>query len=328
VPPQVARQVPTPTGHRSSYRGQGPSPRVDLSPRTPPRKQPQLATRVQSNNNSPHFEHCPARLVQAAKTPSRASVARPASIARPASTPSLFPQNDLSPLCIRHSPSFAAVRSPAPSTSLLDLSQSPLYVACPRELQTPECSKSSTTHFQFPELQVQSVTSTRRHQFATPFTPDVSPERKHYQIALSPHHNIKSLGQGILKKTYDSELVQNAMENAPFMEVLNLSLGEPLINDLLFPASSIPEHQIRQDRAYMLNLVRYMKKTGKPPYTQRIEVNMKNEVIGGNHRTLAAWLLGWTHIRALRVDAVAGWTIPLDESNRKPIEEAIGFDFL
>merc|ERR1712137_1119144 len=54
---------------------------------------------------------------------------------------------------------------------------------------------------------------------------------------------------------------------------------------------------------------------------------MKNEVIGGNHRTVAAWLLGRTHIRALRVDAVAGWTIPLDESNRKPIEEAIGFDF-
>lgn len=320
--PQVAPQCPTPTESRISYREQNPSPCVALSPRTPPAKQPQFPTRVQSNNNSPYFERYPAQLVQAAKTPFRASVARPVS------TPSLFPQNDSSPLCLRHSPSFVVARTPAPPTSSLDFSQSPLYLSGRGELQTPECSRSSATHFKFPESKRLSVTSIRRRQLAgpaTPFTPDVSPERKHYQVPLPSHHNLtKSLGQGIQRKEYESEL---AMEDAPLMEVLSLSLGEPLIKDLLFPAPSIPQRQIREDRAYMRNLVQYMKKTGKPPYTQRIEVNTKNEVIGGNHRTLAAWLLGWTHIRALRVEKVAGWSIPFDESNRKPIEKAIGLNF-
>ena len=65
---------------------------------------------------------------------------------------------------------------------------------------------------------------------------------------------------------------------------------------------------LNEDREYMRKLLEYMKKNGRPPRTQRIDVNTKGEVIGGNHRTLATWLLRWAHIDATSVDAVAGST--------------------
>lgn len=108
------------------------------------------------------------------------------------------------------------------------------------------------------------------------------------------------------------------------MDLSELVLGEPLITDLLHPSPTIPAEQLQQDREYMRKLLEYMKKNGRPPRTQRIDVNTKGEVIGGNHRTLAAWLLRWTHIDATSVDAVAGFHVPLDEMHRKPLEELLG----
>lgn len=76
----------------------------------------------------------------------------------------------------------------------------------------------------------------------------------------------------------------------------------------------------------MRNLVKYMQTTGKVPITQKIEVNKKNEVIGGNHRILSAWLLGWTHVPALRIDAIAGWRSALTEEILEPLAKVLGMD--
>jgi len=112
------------------------------------------------------------------------------------------------------------------------------------------------------------------------------------------------------------------------MELSTLFLGEPLINDLLYPSKGISKDNIAAHRVYMRNLIKYMQTTGKAPYTQKIEVNKKNEVIGGNHRILSAWLLGWTHVPALPTNAVGGWRSALTEDIVEPLAKVIGLDLV
>mmetsp|Transcript_13784 Transcript_13784/g.25268 ORF Transcript_13784/g.25268 Transcript_13784/m.25268 type:complete len:186 (+) Transcript_13784:91-648(+) len=105
------------------------------------------------------------------------------------------------------------------------------------------------------------------------------------------------------------------------LKLADLALGEPLITDLLHPRPSVPQQQIDSEREYMRGIVEYMRLHGEPPRTQAIQVNRRGEVIGGNHRVLAAWLLGWQSIEATVVDAQAGWHDPLDERHRLPLQQ-------
>lgn len=160
--------------------------------------------------------------------------------------------------------------------------------------------------------------------YAPPFVaPGVSPARQHY------HSNSTVREHSQFDWGFKAELAKKDMENAVPMKLSTIFLGEPLIDDLLHPSPKIPEHRVRETRKYMRDLVEYMHTTWKVPHTQRIEVNMKNEVIGGNHRILAAWLLRWDSVCALRVDKVAGWHVPLEEENRQSLENVLELlDFL
>mmetsp|Transcript_46659 Transcript_46659/g.110962 ORF Transcript_46659/g.110962 Transcript_46659/m.110962 type:complete len:200 (-) Transcript_46659:244-843(-) len=105
--------------------------------------------------------------------------------------------------------------------------------------------------------------------------------------------------------------------------IADLCLGEPLITDLLEPLPAVSQQQVLRDREYMRGILEYMRKNGSAPRTEPIEVNLLGEVIGGNHRVLAAWMLGWTHIEATIVDMKAGWHVPLDERHRRPLESLL-----
>mmetsp|Transcript_70350 Transcript_70350/g.205746 ORF Transcript_70350/g.205746 Transcript_70350/m.205746 type:complete len:176 (-) Transcript_70350:87-614(-) len=107
------------------------------------------------------------------------------------------------------------------------------------------------------------------------------------------------------------------------MEVAKLCLGEPLITDLLAPAASVSQRQRAGHVAYMRELVRHMNRTGKPPESERLEVNHLGLVTSGNHRILAAWLLRWRHVNCLRCSHAAGWRVPLLEAQRAPLERLL-----
>merc|ERR1711971_353781 len=112
------------------------------------------------------------------------------------------------------------------------------------------------------------------------------------------------------------------------MALANIALGEPLVRDLLSPATALPKDEAERQVRYMRDLVFFMNKSGHPPDTERIEVNREAVVVAGNHRVLAAWLLRWTHIECLRCGHRAGWRLPLEEEKRKPLEELLGLNEL
>merc|ERR1712190_576457 len=99
-------------------------------------------------------------------------------------------------------------------------------------------------------------------------------------------------------------------------KVSDLALGEPLITDLLNPAPTISQETYQSTVKYMSNMIKFMHETGSPPNTERIDVNHEGLVLGGNHRVLAAWLLGWSYIDCFQIDRVAGWRVPLDNDSR------------
>jgi len=125
----------------------------------------------------------------------------------------------------------------------------------------------------------------------------------------------------VLTMDYISTSVQE------LMQVSSLRLGEDHIRDYLVPTWGT-DQQIGDNVEYMRALIRYMHATGQAPNGERLEVNQQGVVTSGNHRILAAWLLGWRSLRCWRVDCVAGWQVPLDEQFRKPLKKLFQLDTL
>lgn len=119
---------------------------------------------------------------------------------------------------------------------------------------------------------------------------------------------------------------KQGMLDAVPVDVESLMLGEDLFRDYLQPAAGLPAKTFQQNVEYMRELVLHMKATGQAPDTERIDVNQDSVVIGGNHRVLAAWLLRWPTINCCSCGYKAGWHVPLDEEQRKPLEALLGLD--
>ena len=107
-------------------------------------------------------------------------------------------------------------------------------------------------------------------------------------------------------------------------EIAKLRLGEDHIGDLLCARG--PERDASAGVGYMRALVRHMRESRRAPMTERLEVNSQDVVISGNHRTLAAWLLGWSHLDFQLNDQIAGWSVPLEEGKRAALEEVLGLE--
>lgn len=115
-----------------------------------------------------------------------------------------------------------------------------------------------------------------------------------------------------------------AMWKSELVEVAALCLGENLFRDLLEPAASVRAEVVEENTRYMKKLVEHMQESGRPPVSERIDVNEDGVVTGGNHRVLSAWLLRWEQIPCLRCDHKAGWRVPLDEGRREALEKLLG----